>query len=94
MIHPLQSRGLYARQQLITQVAVPRGNKVQKLGFADYYGLFGTDVRARVDDAEHMIKPLQHWFKTNIQSPELPPLPDPQLTNCVPAQPPQNLVSK
>ena len=94
MIHPLQLRRLYARQQLITQVAVPRANKVQKLGFAGYYGLYGTDLRERVDDAGHMIKPLQHWFKTNIQSRKWSPLHDPQLTNCVPAHSPQNLVSK
>ena len=82
--HPFRSRRISAREAQITSVDIPRGDAIQRLGFGDYYGIFGSDVRQANDNDEQAISPLQHWIKHAIGFRRSAPIPDSVGTNCAP----------
>ncbi len=80
------------REMELTTVAIPRGESVQQLAFSSSFGFAGnpksaggmSDNRGLVDHEVHLIQPLQHWVKGNIERDKVPALPDPQATGCRP----------
>lgn len=77
----------------ITRLVIPRATTIQRLGFGNYFNVFGnsrqvgglSNLQYGVDQDRNLIRPLQQWLERTIEGNKLPALTDTRATNCVPS---------
>ena len=74
----------YPHEQELTALSVPRGERIQHLSFATYFGFDTKYIGAGIDPDERLVAPLQKWLKSHIEAGKLEALPHASATGCIP----------
>jgi hypothetical protein len=70
------------REGEVTAVAVSRDGRIQELSFATYFGFASKRGAPSVDLDDRLVRPLQRFLKSHVETRKLDALPDASVTRC------------
>jgi hypothetical protein len=83
--HQSVRSGKVFREEELTILAVNRGDHIQQLSFADYFGVPGwvSNVNSSADSEERIVKPLRKWLKSHVEEKKMVAVSGGMATHCV-----------
>jgi hypothetical protein len=93
---PNRASGMvFAREGEVTNLAIPRGNGVQVLSFASFFGArtqekgMKDNTSLAVDANVELTHPIRKWIKQNVEEHKGERLKDRPATSCIPSAQPE-----